>query len=185
MTIIAISGKAGAGKSTLAQHIQHILAREHLFGMGVPVCRAFGDAIKVEAAEVYGFPLGWAYSQQGKLKPVPNGMLVREALQQHGARRRKEDELYWVKKFMADIALDVAQGNTIICHDMRMPEEFEALRKAGAIMVRIEPFVGWEPGPGSSDITETALDGNWMWDRTFRPHFGKLAMTAAEIVRSI
>jgi len=180
--ILGISGKIGTGKTTLAQHIQHILAHKHLFSMGVPVLRAFGDAIKVEAARLYSFPLQWAYTQEGKQK-LHGGKAVRQILQEHGMARRAEDKLYWVNRFKESIALDMAQGNCIIVHDMRMPTEADAVKSLGGETLRLEPYVGWVQDPKhGNDITETALDAYQGWDYTFRPAFGKLPYTAARIV---
>ncbi len=109
MKIIGISGKIGTGKTTIANMLCNVTANTHRF--------SFGDILKKEVSETYGFPLEWCYSQEGKNYypqynggvgilpwPLDNGhtlkkMNVREILQWYGTEyRRAQDNKYWEKE---------------------------------------------------------------------------------------
>lgn len=65
MIIIGFSGKMGAGKSTCAYQVSRSIRAE----TGEPcTVVGFGDALKVIAAELYGFPVSLAYTEHGKEK---------------------------------------------------------------------------------------------------------------------
>ena len=176
MRIIGLSGKMGCGKSTVANYLLGMIpGAERL---------AFGDPVKRECAETYGFPVDLCYTEAGKNTTIfladdknPIGRdtaKVREILQLHGTNyRRKQNPRYWDDKMVA--ALATLRGNGVSCvvvDDCRFPSEVALLREAGAAVYRIEPYPGWEPGPNALHESETALDDYTAWDMTFAPMKG-------------
>jgi len=193
--IIGISGKIGTGKSVLGQHLQNLLARDHAFGEGVPVLRAFGDPLKQEVAEAFGFPLDWCYTTKGKATEIvleAGGQAweafgcvatVRELMQWWGTDvRRAQDVDYWIKAFDSYVAQDLRMDNTILVPDVRFPNEVGwVLGQGGPVMmVRMEPYEGWQPGEFAGHASETSLDEYPFMER-FRPGFGRLHVMARSI----
>lgn len=186
--IIAISGKIGCGKSTLAGMLM-----ERLPGWERV---AFGDCLKEETSRIFGYPLEWNYTEEGKQKlvPIPGRMVfsgpstaraasVRELLQWWGTEIcRRIDPDFWVKR-MADRLDEVAAH--VIVDDVRFPSEVKMLEQEGALLVRLDPYPGWMPGPHASHESETALDGYQGWDMRLAPEHGKLAEAADEIVKRL
>ena len=111
MKIIGISGKAGAGKDTLAQMLVLELYR-------------YGECRTVHFADV------------GKASEIKwLGMTVRELLQKFGtAIREGVDPDFWVKSLF-NIYED---KDFIIIPDVRFPNEAKAIKDRGGILIRIE-----------------------------------------------
>ena len=183
---IAISGKMGSGKTTLADELlKQVL--EH--------CPNDAHATKVSLATpvkqvAYDYFL------------MPTGEKDRELLQQIGQRFRQIKNMVWV-----DLLLDHVQGLSdatpcefVICDDMRFQNELEALQADGWFTIRLtvdkeeqkrrlEKAYGedwathWE---NRNEISETDLDGIDGFNLTIHnlpledvPH------TASEIIETI
>lgn len=186
MKIIGISGKAGTGKSTLCDH----LIEKMRYAIGPLINRgAFGDCLKEEAAEEFNFPLDLCYSQEGKKQVIchpdlPNGtMSVRRILQYIGEKRRKEDPLYWVKRFDEEVAGFEDSNRVMVVDDVRRPNEAQWVLDKGGVLVRVEPYEGWRPDEGATDVSETGLDGWQEWSLVIRPQFGQLDSAADDVLR--
>jgi hypothetical protein len=157
MLIIGISGKIGTGKTELTK-----LLMERL-GKGCARL-AFGDALKRECAERYNFDLALCYSQEGKLKhllhpDLPGGcMQVREILQWHGQKRRREHPGYWVGRWAALLQELPDDTTCLFVDDVRYPDEKNAVEHRHGFCVRLNPWPGWVPGPYAGHESETALD---------------------------
>ena len=109
---IAFVGKAGAGKSTAAQYL------EHHFGY---VRRSFADLLKHVATEIWGSE---ALTDRGKLQGL-------------GVAVRNIDPNAWVNACVRDI--DPEQP--VVIDDCRFPNEVGALQKRGFVFVRIHADV--------------------------------------------
>jgi len=198
--IIALSGKIGTGKSTLAALLIERLGASY-------ERHAFADCLKEEAAATFGFPLEWAYSEDGKgriahtpdqpqsravvwpagagfglehAQDVPERpMTVRAILQWYGTDVcRKADPRYWDKR----MAERIEGKPNVIVDDVRFPSEVELLRSLGALLVRLDPYPGWVPDRHSGHESETALDGYTDWDMRLITEFGRLSDAADEVV---
>lgn len=62
--IIGISGKAGSGKSTVAEYMRHLCICNSYI-------KAFADPLKEMVASIYEIDLDILYSQKGKAKEIP------------------------------------------------------------------------------------------------------------------
>lgn len=180
--LIGISGKIGCGKSELAKEI---LARSGCIKV------SFGDAIKEEVAEHFGIPLEFCYSESGKnvhiLHPeFPNGgMTVRQVLQWWGTDvRRAEDPGYWVKRTRERIeeAIQV-RSCSVVVDDVRFEDEAGLIRSLGGMLVRLEPYPGWQPGQWAGHKSETALDGWKDWDLVTAPEYGAIGVVAEKLIK--
>lgn len=142
--IIIFSGKQYAGKDTAAK----------IFLQNLPEYRrcAMGDIIKLE----YGRQHGLSYEEIEKNKPM-----YRQGLIDLGNWGRSQSPDYWIKKI-------IAQEGKIIVTDVRVPHEYEAFKKAGAIAIRVEATRETRASRGKlvgeDDITEVGLDNIEDWD---------------------
>lgn len=171
MKVLSLSGKMAIGKTTLANIVSSRVDDQTL------VKYNFGDLLKRECADVFGFDLGLAYSQPGKNTKIfhpdlPKGqMVVREILQWWGSDvRRKQNKDYWVcemERFCSMVNADI-----LVIDDVRFPNEADFGKEKG-MLARIHPHEKWQPGPYANHISETALDSYTNWDLEITPHFGK------------
>ena len=178
--IIGISGKAGCGKTTLAELLVAAIG-ENWQRM------ALGDAVKREAAEVFGFLLALAYSGEGKDTIVPvshvvsgvETMTVRQILQYWGTDvRRAQDQGYWVK----DLAAAIPDGKNVIVDDIRFASEVYFIHSLGGLVIRINPYHGYQPPElGGDHVSETELDDFQDFDLTYSPPLGGLPRLAEKI----
>lgn len=200
MVVIGLSAKLGCGKTTLAKLLMDEAPVE------VAVRLAFGDQVKRECSEYFGFPLEWCYSQEGKTRVVgakmkgfawdhkPDDLVelgdltVREALQWYGTDfRRAQDPGYWIKAMQKQLMRyrERHAGETllVVVDDVRFPDEAQVCLDHGYCF-RIEPHQYWEPGPHADHASETALDGYDKFTDVFKPGFGldELRLVAVKII---
>jgi hypothetical protein len=153
MRLIAISGKRGAGKDEAARIIRDVLAPE----LNWQTVR-FAAPLKSVAAEITGEHITAMYSQRGKAKFLPDwGMTVGELQQQLGEKICELNPQAWVFPLLRNLQ---PYGSYLIT-DVRKPVEADALRRAGALMLRIEGNPAGLQGDGTRDdahISETGLD---------------------------
>lgn len=165
--IIGISGYSGSGKDLVGTIIQEIsLNKWHV--------KKWAGKLKTMASILTGIPVEKFEDQEFKKTEMGpewdcqfytegsgwqrRPMLVRDFLQKLGtdAIRNGLHENTWVNATLADYASD---ANWIIT-DTRFPNEAEAIKKAGGIVVRIN-----RPGiqPINPHPSETSLD-DWNFD---------------------
>lgn len=176
-TILGISGKIGCGKSTLAQMLAADLGWRVL---------SFGGLIKDETSRVFGFPREWCDSQQGKRRVVqlkPSAKLgatatVRQLLQYWGTDVcRAKDPEYWMRAMAHAMENQVG----VIVDDVRFANEARMILARGGMLVRLDPYKGWEPGPEAEHVTETALDSWPTWALRAAPSLGGLNEVAIRV----
>lgn len=186
--IIGISGKIGCGKTVLGR----LIARRHDYSRV-----SFGDLLKQEASAAWKYPLRWNYTHKGKGRTVHStGCTVRELLQYHGTEvRRKEDPDYWVDQMRVELKTlqrFYPEGEilNVVIDDVRFPNEARMVKDMGGVLIRIQPYPEWVPGPHADHASETVLD--WVncgayirdsltWDLVLTPEFGALAACLPKI----
>lgn len=148
--LIALSGKRGSGKNTVAALMQETnwMYREY----------AFAAQLKKIAQLLTGATD--VYSQEGKTQHLPDwNMTVGEILQRLGteAIRNGLHENAWILACFAQIGSD----SHAIITDCRFPNEAEAVKARGGIVIRVEGDPMGQRGDGSRNDThpsETAMD---------------------------
>lgn len=168
-SLIGISGKIGSGKDTAAEIIQHLTNPMKLDMFPYEV-KKFAGKLKTIASILTGIPVekfedqefkkqylgeDWNY-QIDKFNPIQK-MTVRELLQKLGTDALR-DGLHtnvWVNALLADYN----ENSNWLVTDTRFPNEAEAIKNLGGVVLRIERStcqLGTHP-------SETALD-NYTFD---------------------
>lgn len=144
--LIGVSGKMQHGKDAFA------FALTQLFGFRRA---AFADSLKAACGEIFGFSTEQMYGAE-KETPDPYWNLTpRDVMQRFGteAMRSTFGADIWVRSLMRTIE---AQPLAFwVVPDVRFPNEAEAIKAAGGIVVRIERPTG---AAASTHISELALD---------------------------
>lgn len=117
---VAIAGKAGAGKNTLARQLQAELWERGIWAVEF----GFADALKAEMWELHGLT-----------KEMPGG---REMLVQLGHGRRERDPHYWIGRLAARLDSLSPYGIVPVITDMRYANEMKWATWAGLITVRVD-----------------------------------------------
>ena len=164
--IIGIAGKAQAGKDTTARMLQILLSNPGISWSvydNSDICFVYdhfvvhyADLLKQVSQDLLNMPFDDFNKQEVKQRHLDwINMTVREFLQKLGAAVRKEiDPDFWVK------ALFNTYNDLVIVADVRFPNEAEAVKERGGILIRIN-----RPGAGAGNhISETALDDYDGWD---------------------
>lgn len=172
--IIGLSGKKQTGKDTICNIIRALNICERadswidkaqvakLFYKGdvalndsVWSKHAFADPLKKMACVLTGFPDA-SFFESSRIKNTLNatfGVTNREILQILGQGLRDNlCEDVWVKMLVRDYHLH-NRPNWIVT-DIRMPNELEAIKKLGGIVIRVNRNTGYS----DNHISETALD---------------------------
>lgn len=185
--MIAISGKVGSGKTTLA----NILVDR----LGFPWLRAsFADPLKQECMLLFGIHPDLLWSGEGKAQEIevpaeklehlgvhsiyPELLSVRRILQLRGQYCRSLDQDYWVKAF----EFDHKDMDRIVIDDVRYENELALAHSRNAYCVRLLPYPGWVPGQHATHQSETSLDVDTSFQIMFRPQYGGLDAVADYII---
>jgi hypothetical protein len=162
--LVGISGKAGSGKDTLATAIVKNL----------PLSRVthFAEPLKDAVRDIFGF----SYDQvnDSQLKEIIDpywGISPRQALQKLGTEGCRDvfGKDIWVKSFLQRALSTYSPISGLVVADVRFIEEFTALKRCGAVMVRIHRNVSTTSHTTHS--SETGLDGQDLdWDFVIDNH---------------
>lgn len=165
---IAISGKMGHGKDTLAKMLYKELTHHIIFP---PKIVSFGSKLKKFASYLTNVPLDVACLNSTKsmvlnYSKAPTFGILLQIL--GNAVREYVDENVWVKNLFDYIDQHMVKTQSIIISDLRYPNEYEECKKRGFIMIRIERELNVKSDTRDTDhISETALDMNYNWDFVF------------------
>lgn len=155
--IVVLSGKAGSGKSTVAEHLE----RAHGF-----TSLAFADPLKVAAQAIFGFEKLslWGASEfrgaPDPWNPKPNGegLSPREALAALGRTVNACSPGALIRTAVRDAMVSQKMRADVVVTDARFVDELEAFRPLGAFFLRVvRPGAGLAGEAGRSEY-ETSLD---------------------------
>lgn len=153
--VIAISGKLGSGKDTVAEMIKRNVDE-------VYKQTAFAKALKEVVALLAHVPYEMTLTQEGKNTYIEEyGVTLGEMLQQLGTNvlRGWRDDI-WIQNVMLEIKRE-PETNWMIT-DCRFPNEAEFLKGIGALTIRVNRPVNPVAENSGRDLnhpSETALDG--------------------------
>lgn len=146
--LIGVSGRAGAGKDTIAD----LLQREHGFAR-----RAFADPLRAGAAAIFGLTVEHMTDRVAKETIDPRwGLSPRQILQRMGteAMRGTFGEDVWLRAFR--LWLDAQpEGTRVVVPDTRFENEARLIQALGGVVWRVQ-----RPGIAAvaAHASETALD---------------------------
>lgn len=129
--IIGLTGRAGCGKDTAAEHLQ----REYGFH---PM--AFAGPLKKTAATLFNLPETYFHDRELKEKPLEDwdGLSPRHILQLLGteAVRCTFGENFWIKRWINEYG-SLVLGTSVVVTDVRFNNEAQAIRDLGGVIVHI------------------------------------------------
>lgn len=206
MNLIGLSGKIGTGKTAVAERLvakgyirrglASSLKEEVAAATGIPLEWCDSQTFKLATMEqiMERGRRDWPVLGAGSCSEVPvvhfyEGIQLptwvvnlRTLLQWWGTDyRRWQDPDYWVKSLRCWLHNHVEAS--VVVDDVRFPNEADLIHEMGGLLVRLEPFEGWEPGPHAGHPSETALDSYPRWHRVFRPEYGGLNKVADGIAQ--
>jgi hypothetical protein len=171
--IIGISGKMGSGKDTFGQMLQDELPSYTLksFAFKLKQVASIISGIPIENFEDPEFKMGYMTSEWDTsilkdspskyLKTETTQMTVREFLQKLGTDGLKHNlhSSVWINALFSDYKKEKSEDffpNWIIT-DVRFPDEADAVKKKGGILIRIERS-NIKQGSSKTHVSETAMD---------------------------
>ncbi|GGG61118.1 deoxynucleotide monophosphate kinase family protein [Hymenobacter glacieicola] len=166
LKLLGISGKRGSGKGAVVSILEYHCGYHHpdviVLNFADPlksVCATLENPLEGEAdAEPY-------YTQEGKAAPSGLLGLTRgQLLQDVGQALRDKHPSIWVDvttKTVAALLPKLEEDEVIVVADIRYPNEAEAIKNLGGILLRVEGDPLGQRGDGTRDDnhpSETALD---------------------------
>lgn len=149
--IIAISGKKGAGKTTLAKNLCKKLS-------GNWEVLPLAHALKGLCGQVLDQHVLHDLTEEEKNKPTVLGMTVRELCQKVGTALREVHPYFWIRvwdtRSESLARMYPQQGLNFIVDDLRYMNEYDHFAMKGAVMVRLKRNVL----PPDDHPSETGLD---------------------------
>lgn len=152
--IIAFSGRKQSGKTTAVSYLCKVFTGTNPNTERLVEVIDFAAALKEFVIREF-CPTWWTLDtiEYEKGTTLSCGKTVREVLQIVGTDWfRTLDPDYWVKKWK--IAVLQSRAETILCADVRFPNEIRAVQSLGGKVIRFlrNPF------PDDKHVSETALD---------------------------
>lgn len=136
--------------------------REH----GLKVAQLhFADALKKGMADLFGFEVRLAYSQEGKNSVHgPSGLKIREILQEGASRLRELWPAIWVYKWdqIRRSNGTFIDADVIIAADVRYKEEMQALKLLNAPLVYIDRRAAWDKRADDLSSGDQKRISKWM-----------------------
>jgi len=147
--IIGLVGKAKSGKDTVADYI----VRQHNFEKV-----AFADDLKALCKNMFDLTDAQVHTQEGKeTVDVRYGITPREILQKVGTDWfRSVYPNIWVNRLVKK--LQDRSADDFVVTDIRFPNEVDAIKSIGGIIVKIVRPDGGDIGTFAAHASETALD---------------------------
>ena len=152
--IIALSGKLGSGKTTIAKR----LVSEHGFRK-----ISFAGPLKEACRAIFGFTDEQLYGSLKKEIDPFWGLSPGRVLQLVGTElfRVHFDSEVWVKSLIRTVQLE--QNIAWVVDDMRFPNELEAIKKLGGVLIRVERPEAVLDARDLAHPSETSLDNYKDW----------------------
>jgi len=116
-TRIALSGKAGSGKTALAKRLAADFGFQHM---------SFARRLKEELAELLDVSMFDFEDDKTRWRAL---------MQEWGSARRYQSEGYWIRKLLVRVPED--RSKRIVVDDLRYQNEARVLKREGFVLVRL------------------------------------------------
>lgn len=121
--LVAIAGHPGAGKDTLGD----MLVEQQGY-----IRVAIADPIKDIVGELFDFNIDQLYGEARNVVDARLDKTPREVFRKFGEVCRELDPQIWIRQWLKVIDHHLAAGRRVVCTDIRMYRELEAIRGRGA-----------------------------------------------------
>jgi hypothetical protein len=146
--LIALAGVSGAGKDTAGEYLraQHGYVRV-----------AIADPLKQVMMSLFGLERDDLWGEARNRVHPRLGRPQRELYQQFGKACREIDPDVWIRHFRGQVRRLLDDGQRVVCTDLRMERELDAVRELGGAAWLITRHGSGAPGAMAGDQTETEL----------------------------
>jgi len=155
--MLALTGPAGCGKTSLAVELEHVGWVRLSFAEPI---RAMLCAFLQAAGHTVAEAVAAVTTTEGKAgrPPCLCGRTVREALQSLGTEwgRAYVSSEVWTALLIDRASLLLAIGQSVVVDDLHFPNEAEAVRHVGGVVARLDR-PGTDLGVAGAHASETAL----------------------------
>lgn len=131
--LIGLTGRAGAGKSTAAAHLEHEWAMQQI---------AFAEPIQAMLCQLFsmaGIDGAWTADRALKELPTTLGWSYRHLAQSLGtewARHQLADD-FWLRVAGSRLYTPMMKTEHVVISDVRFPNEADWIRARGGVIVRV------------------------------------------------
>lgn len=169
--IVGLVGKKSSGKDTTGA----ILVEEHGFTRV-----SFADALKQSAAALFDVPVEtWDRLKNDPLAKVAlivgwgtpysetKDMTVREFLQRYGTEAHRDvwGGDFWIETAAAKMRAVLEADGSVVVTDCRFPEEAQAVRNLGGMVVRVVRPLGEDGDMHPSEVVQESIEADFeLWN---------------------
>lgn len=171
--IIGLSGKIGAGKTTLARAFAARAPGRLVYSFAEPLKRVVASLYGATAEQLFG-------GEKNSPSPYP-GWTWRQIVQHVGMMHRDVDPLVWIRRTFGAIA---AFGDHVaIIDDVRFVNEADAIRSRGGVVVRLDRVGVVDQHVSETDLDDYAFDWTLPADASVGDGMALLAQIVTEAGR--
>jgi hypothetical protein len=159
-SLVCLSGVSGSGKDTLAA----MLTDHHGF-----VRVAIADPLKRWVGDIFGLEHAQLWGDERDVTIERLGMSPRTLYQQFGAACVELDAEVLLRPWEREVTSLLADGQRVVCTDIRTPRELERAKTLGALTILITREGAGAPGDAAEHPTERwASEREGSFDLTHR-----------------
>jgi len=179
--LVAIAGHPGAGKDTLGD----MLVDEHGY-----VRVAVADPIKDLVGELFELTIDQLYGEARNIVEPRLGKTPREVFRTFGEVCRELDPEIWIRQWLKVIDRHLASGRRVVCTDIRMYPELEAIKNRGAHTVLLSRASTLQSAPkreveecevlGSPNLFDVHITNDGTLEQLLRAFYANAAKGGAQ-----
>lgn len=146
--LVGLAGPSGSGKDTAAEYLRE----RHRFRR-----IALADPLKGWVQTIFGLSDDQLWGPERNAVDLRLGRTPREVYQSFGDACRDIDPDVLIRPFRAAVRNARADGDSVVCTDVRTASELALVRAEGGLVYRIRRSAAGAPGKAGEHRTETEL----------------------------